>query len=713
MGSGILRIKVLGDASGLDKTLSGATSGLAKFGKMAGVALAAAGVAAVAGLGKFAFDSAVSIDKAMDTIRVGTGATGEALAGLGTSFETVFKNVPDSAENVGKAIADLNTRTGATGIALEELATKSVRLAQLTGEDLSGQIAATTRAFGDWSIASDDQADAMDYLFKVSQQTGIGVTSLSEKVVQFGAPLRQLGFDFQTSAALMGKWEKEGVNLETVLAGMKIGLANFSKEGKDTKQALIEITNQIKNAGSQAEANKLAIEVFGQRAGPDMAAAIREGRFELEDLLEALENSPETIDEAARATDDFGEKWLMVKNKLAVALEPLGSLMMDKLGALADWVGEHMPAIEEGFRRFFDVLTGGAPGAGSALGGIGSVLAGVRDIFTAAWPIMVQAVQMFIDFLSGESGKALIESALSAIGTVLQALQSIFETVWPTIQTIIQGFIEWLESDAGKALIETALGAVGLAAQLLQQVFETVWPLIQAAVQMFVDFFNSESGQKLITLLMDGIGFALGALQSVFQAVWPILESVVQAFIGFFDSPSGQRLIKSLVDALGTAMAMVQSIWEVAWPAIEAALKVAAPIIQGLLKAIEGAVWLIARALEATIGLFQKLQSFKGGYDASKGGYVLPGTGTVVKNKAVGGFVTRPEMTVLGENYRPELVLPLTDARRTNQLLAQAGLSQKLTLGPVTINIFGQGQAAGESAADAFLIRLATAGVLS
>jgi phage-related minor tail protein len=75
-------------------------------------------------------------------------------------------------------------------------------------------IAGSSRLFGDWSIAAEDTAGTMDYLFRVSQSTGIGVNDLSAKLVQFGAPLRQLGFDLETSAAMLGKFEKEGVNTE-------------------------------------------------------------------------------------------------------------------------------------------------------------------------------------------------------------------------------------------------------------------------------------------------------------------------------------------------------------------------------------------------------------------------------------------------------------------------------------------------------------------
>ena len=50
---------------------------------------------------------------------MGTGATGEALAGLEDSFKAVFSSVPVDAADASTAIADLNTRLGLTGDDLE------------------------------------------------------------------------------------------------------------------------------------------------------------------------------------------------------------------------------------------------------------------------------------------------------------------------------------------------------------------------------------------------------------------------------------------------------------------------------------------------------------------------------------------------------------------------------------------------------------------
>lgn len=77
---------------------------------------------------------------------------------------------------------------------LQERSKQFINLSRITGTDLKGNIADMTRVFGDWSVAGDQQAGTLDMIFRASQTSGIGINALSQKVVQFGAPLRQMGF---------------------------------------------------------------------------------------------------------------------------------------------------------------------------------------------------------------------------------------------------------------------------------------------------------------------------------------------------------------------------------------------------------------------------------------------------------------------------------------------------------------------------------------
>ncbi|QOS97548.1 phage tail tape measure protein [Brevibacterium sp. JNUCC-42] len=313
-----------------------ASSKFSKLGKSMVIAggIVAGGVATGMGaIGVATWKAANQSQEAFRIMRTGTGATGEQLDSLMQSYRNLGSQVPDDLNTVAKVMADLNTRTGATGKTLEEMSGKILSLTAVAGVNADNMITQSTRMMGDWSLQVDKGGETLDKLFYVSQNTGIGMEALAEKMTKFGGPLRQMGFDFDTSAVLMGKWEKEGVNAELVLGSLRIALGKMAKDGvKDTNKALTNVINKIKQTKTVGEGTALAMEAFGAKAGPDMAAAIKEGRFELGELVAGMQNSKGIIDENYAETETFGDKIATLMNKINIGLGPLG----DKITGMAE-----------------------------------------------------------------------------------------------------------------------------------------------------------------------------------------------------------------------------------------------------------------------------------------------------------------------------------------------------------------------------------------
>jgi len=380
----------------LDKALAQSGKKLRKFGrdsKRTGKELTAALSLPLAAVGLAAVKSAMAIEDAMATIRTGTGKTGTALKGLEKDFRTVFSKVPESSKQVSMAIADLNTRLGLSGKPLQDLATQTLELSRITKSDLGPTIRNTTRVFGDWGVANKDAGKTLDLLFKTSQQTGIGVDALSTKLVQFGAPLRALGFDLKKSAALMGKWEKEGVNMEAIFSGMKMGLGKLmGKFGvKDLGGAFEYLSKQMKEAKTDAEAGAIAFEMFGSRAAVDMAMAVREGRFEVSAFLKELEASPETIKKAAEASLTFSQRLKILRNNAALALEPFGAQILRditpillNITAVVRVLGEAFAKLPDAVRTSVSVFVALVAIAGPVKLAIGAVALAFSALFSVS-----------------------------------------------------------------------------------------------------------------------------------------------------------------------------------------------------------------------------------------------------------------------------------------------------------------------------------------
>ncbi|MDP2734898.1 MAG: phage tail tape measure protein, partial [bacterium] len=377
LGSAVIPIRAKLD--GLDKDLSEAkgkveksASGISGILSKINWAMVGAGVAAIGvGVGAALMKVAGTFDDAMDNIRTKTGATGKDLDALGSSMREVFKTVPVDAEQASDAIADLNRRLGLTGKPLEELSRQMLNLSRITNVDVGDMTESITRVFGDWGIATEEQSAALDTMFKVSQQTGIGIQKLGEQVVFYGAPLRQFGFTFQESAILLGKWNKEGVNSELVLGSLRIALGKFADAGIPARKGLEDIVAKIQKLGPSAEATSLAMDTFGARAGADMAAAILEGRLSIEELVKTISNSQETINKAAGETDDWKESLKLLQNNVEVLVEPLASKLF---GAISDVTRGMAEGMQEGgkLREIFDKV-------GIAASGLWTVTAPLRE----------------------------------------------------------------------------------------------------------------------------------------------------------------------------------------------------------------------------------------------------------------------------------------------------------------------------------------------
>ena len=337
--------------SGVGKTSAATGGSMGKFTK--GAAAAGAGIAAFGAVavvaGKQLYDLGAQFDEAYDTIRVRTGATGRELDRLKGSFKSVAKEVPNNLAEVGVAIGDLNTRLGLTGKPLERMAESMLNLSNITGDDLEGNIKAVSRSFVDWEVTIPKQTRYLDGMFRVSQASGASISELADSVQKFGSPLRQLGFEFDEAISMFASFERAGVNTQTMVPGLKLAISNLTrptetlaeqmaKLGIEAGKPDVALRRIFKLLGtssnlSQIEKTGLAMDVFGKRAGADMAEAIKQGRFELDRFLKIFrDNQGDSIQKASADTRDLSENLAILKNRLSVLVEPLAMGLFNALG---------------------------------------------------------------------------------------------------------------------------------------------------------------------------------------------------------------------------------------------------------------------------------------------------------------------------------------------------------------------------------------------
>lgn len=558
---GTAYVDIKGDWDAFSREADNAGNGMAgmfsEFGSKAGLLMVGGITAALAGAvagGKFLLDLGGDIDNAFDTIRIGTGATGDALEGLQDDFRAVASTTPSDLGSVGTAVSDLNRRLGLTGEPLQQMSKQMLDLSRITGTDLAANIENSTRLFGDWGIPVTEQSATLDQLYKATQASGIGLDDLTQTAIQFGEPLRQLGYDFDDALGLVSKFEKEGVNTETVFAGMKMALGNLAKDGKDPATSFRDLVEQIKNAGTAAEANAIGLELFGTRAGPDLIGSIRGGKFEIDEMTAAIAGGGDTISKASADTADWKEKWQVLKNQIFLKMEPLAVKVFDGVGKiftnLGPWMQKANAIVTPIMQQIVAWVSANWP----------KISTTIQNVMTSVQSI-IQNVMLTVKTLWDKYGDLIMERVQIAFNFIVNTISAVMKTVQGIIQ-VVTGLItgDWSKVWDG-----------------IKNVFIGVWDGIRGAVTAAVGFVRTtiEAVGRTISSIWDGIwngikNTASGALDAVVQFVIDLpgkiadtLGGVLLAGLGL-----GKSFLDGIISGISGAVDFVTDIANKIWNAV-------------------------------------------------------------------------------------------------------------------------------------------------
>ena len=310
-----------------------------------GIKAAITGLKNLAGAAKEAYEE---FDKGADAVIKATGATGEAAKELEENYKNVAHNVVGDMGDIGSALGEVNTRFGFTGKELEDATEAFIKFGDITGTDATESVKLVSRAIENAGMDAKDYTKLLDVLAKAGQTTGVSVSNLTESVTKNGATLHQLGYTTEESVAMLAKFEKEGVNTETVLAGMKKAVAQWGKDGKNAKEEYQKVLAEIEKTEDVAKASEIAIEAFGSKAGPELVEDIQAGKLEYKDFLKVLEDSTGTVTNTYEATQDGFDK---VKLAIQGGKADLGSWVREIATEYQDEIIAFIDKVKKGIKN--------------------------------------------------------------------------------------------------------------------------------------------------------------------------------------------------------------------------------------------------------------------------------------------------------------------------------------------------------------------------
>jgi TP901 family phage tail tape measure protein len=513
-------LELVTDTVGFFKGLNDAEGGVASFGKsmktfgddtkQVGMALMPFS-AAVGAIGYAAVSVGLDFEKSMNTIQgvmTPTGAQMDQMRAMAIKLgaDTVF-----SATDAANAMLEL----GKAGFSVKDTmaATSDVmQLAAASGLSMSESAEMAARTLSMFGLHATDLSHVNDVLAKAVNSSTLEITDL-ETAFRYIGPLAQgVGMSIEQTSAALAIMRDHGVAAETAGRTLRESLSHLLNPTKKAAEALDAVGVSVKDAHGKmlpfdeiiqqlephANDTALIMKIFGQEAGPGMAALLTSGSDALRTMTADLQNS----DGAAKNMADammHGLPGSMEQAKgsietmlltLEKALEPTLITVLDLVTRLANWVAQEvMPAfshLSPEIQTAVVILGGLIAALGPVLVTFGAMVAAIG----AALPVLATVGTAIAAFCTGP-----IALIVAAVAGVVLAWRN-WDTISAIAQRVYEGVKTWLV-DRFNAVVDSIKAKVA------------------SVTGFFADMYDKVIGHSFVPDMVDGIAQHFGRLDSV------------------------------------------------------------------------------------------------------------------------------------------------------------------------------------------------------
>lgn len=526
--------------------------------KYVSVPLAAAGTAA--------YKSFLSVDDALDIVAQKTGATGEELDAMKEAARGIATEIPTDFETAAEAVGEVNTRFNLTGDELQSLSKKYVKFAKLNNTDVTSAVDSTQKALAAFGKDSKYASRLLDVLTRVSQNTGVNITTLENGLVQNAAAFEELGLNIDQSAALMGRFEKSGANGETVMQGFRKALKNATKDGIPLNEALRDLNDSIKYGKDGVDGLTYAYDLFG-KSGDQIYSAIKNGTLDFANLSSAandLNGAVGSVDDTYKSFEDGSGQLKVAQNNLKDSLSEIGKTLSETLAPIVEKFTKKLKDfkkwwdnLDESQRKIIITVAGIMVVLGPLLIFIGKVAAGISAVITVVSTLATFIAGSLIPKIVALGGT--ITASLAPLAAIVLAITAVIMVVknWTAIcevaREVWHAFIEWIKGlitafqEWWNGTWDSICQFVKDAWDGLKQFLSDIWDAIKLVFSEVGEWFTG-----IFQSAWDGITGVWSAVTGWFSDLWSsikdIFSEVGEWFRGIFEG--AKDIVGSIIDAM-------------------------------------------------------------------------------------------------------------------------------------------------------------------
>lgn len=525
-------------ATGMMGKLSSAASRIGKgLGTVAsaGAAVASAVGGAAVATGAFAVNSAVDMDKAVNSLRASIDATDKGAEHYrGVMKEIYADNYGEDFQDIADAISLINRNIGdISGDQLKDLSESAFVLRDTFQYDIAESTRAAKAMMNSFGISGEE---AMDMIALGAQNgldySGEMIDSINEYSVQFA----KLGFTAEDMFQIMqegawtGAWNLDKVGdaikefsiraidgSESTAEGFtSLGLnadkmaKKFGQGGESAKKAFQETLTALSGIEDPLKQNTIGVQLFGtmwEDLGPDVVT-------QLNNIGDNADWAAGKMDELKKVKyDDLGSMFEELKRSVEMLVLPLGE---ELIPLLSDLIQDALPVIEDVLPDVIDLF--------------GEFLEPVLGLAKEALPALTDLLTMLMDTTLKQLSEDLLPVLKDAFTTLKEPLEKLITEALPPLIDLFISLMPMIADLAATLLpplIDVFLALLPPITDLIESLLPPLISLFESIAPILEDL------APVIAIVADGISETLA---EAIELVMPIVENIIEILgdlIGF------------------------------------------------------------------------------------------------------------------------------------------------------------------------------------